>query len=151
MAILCWAAKNSLRGTIKQVIVFCSFKILIQFSPLYSLKIERVKSSAIVKKTLGLSLSGKLKSIQYKSNLKNVQILIHHPRRDGHYIISRATVCFMLPLEYFKPVHVFFGSGASPNVQRKDDLWTPLFVAAMLGRTQVANMLLQVSFLQEIK
>ncbi len=45
----------------------------------------------------------------------------------------------------------FSGAGASPNVQRKDDLWTPLFVAAMLGRTQVANMLLQVSFLQEIK
>jgi hypothetical protein len=34
--------------------------------------------------------------------------------------------------------------GANPNVQRKDDLWSPLFVAAMLGRTQVANLLLQV-------
>ena len=36
--------------------------------------------------------------------------------------------------------------GANPNVQRKDDLWSPLFMAAMLGRTQVANLLLQVGF-----
>jgi hypothetical protein len=57
----------------------------------------------------------------------------------------------MLPEEVFLTLPCFFGAGASPNVQRKDDLWTPLFVAAMLGRTQVANMLLQVSFSQEIK
>jgi hypothetical protein len=58
----------------------------------------------------------------------------------------------MLPAKVFLTCTYFFlATGASPNVQRKDDLWTPLFVAAMLGRTQVANMLLQVSFLQQIK
>jgi hypothetical protein len=58
---------------------------------------------------------------------------------------------FYVTLGVFLTLPCFFGTGASPNVQRKDDLWTPLFVAAMLGRTQVANMLLQVSFLQGIK
>jgi hypothetical protein len=58
---------------------------------------------------------------------------------------------FYVTLGAFLTCTCFFGAGASPNVQRKDDLWTPLFLAAMLGRTQVANMLLQVSFLQEIK
>ena len=34
-------------------------------------------------------------------------------------------------------------SGATVNKQRETDGWTPLFVAAMLGKLETANLLLQ--------
>ena len=38
---------------------------------------------------------------------------------------------------------LIFSSGANVNKQREGDGWSPLFVAAMLGRLDTANLLLQ--------
>ena len=83
---------------------------------------------------------------------------IHHQLEITVQTVSLFTVTFALLIKfktslaveltllykYMSMLPMFIG--ANPNVQRKDDLWSPLFMAAMLGRTQVANLLLQVGF-----
>ena len=52
-------------------------------------------------------------------------------------MINRKTIPKVLWLKLFN------FSGSNVNKQRKGDDWTPLFVAAMLGRQEVALLLLQ--------
>ncbi len=53
-------------------------------------------------------------------------------------------------LSIYPGIHIFSALsakrclGANPNVQREGDEWSPLFIAAMLGKSKIANILLQV-------
>merc|ERR1712128_358931 len=66
------------------------------------------------------------------------------------YLLSPSSLCKQTPLFYAvshcqagQLVPILLKAGAHVNKQRKGDGWTPLFVAAMLGRLDIATLLLQ--------